>query len=258
MRRQGLRREQRGAHRAEAPGSGPLAAVRNLLGSTVPKRVPPPRPLRIIVVSGVIVAGLLFSYSTTQIYLRFAEPNQEPPVPGVTASASPGTGGRNTQAAASTQVDIAVGGSEEDPETDDGAAPEDEGRDRSDGAGQENRDGGDGARQPAPVPQSGTGTLRVSYQKTVYDDSNFMGHLTITNTGSGVLEGWELRVGFSDAQVTSAWGTEWESTQDGFIARQPSWESGIPPGQSTTVSFTAQGSSHTPESCSLNGASCSL
>ena len=259
MRRHGLGREQRGAHRAEPPGGGPLATVGHVLGSTVPKRVSPPRPLRVVVFSGVIVGALLFSYSTTQIYLRFAEPSQDPPVPGVTASAAPApdTGdGTGTQAAASTQVEITVEGEDEEE-----PSPPQGQRDEADGAaaapGRQ-----EGAPSPPPppvsVPQSATGTPQVSYQKVVYDENHFMGQLTITNTGSGVLEGWELQVGFSDAQVVSAWGSEWESVPGGFVARQPSWAGGIPPGQSTTVSFTARGRSHTPESCSLNGASCSL
>ncbi|MEY9213565.1 cellulose binding domain-containing protein [Thermobifida halotolerans] len=263
MRRHGLGREQRGAHRAEPPGSGPLAAVSHVLGSTVPKRVPPPRPLRVVVVSAVIVGALLFSYSTTQIYLRFAEPEQQAPVPGTTASAAPAPGdpsgdGTGSQAAASTQVEILT---EEDTEEE---TPEEEPPQETGSTGddprpsQQGQEGSSGGQQPAPVPQSGSEAPRVSYQKVVYDASHFMGQLTITNTGDHPLDGWELRIGFSDAQVVSAWGTEWEATQNGFVARQPSWEEGIAPGQSATVSFTAEGSSHTPESCSLNGTSCSL
>jgi len=113
MRRHGRGRGRRGAHRAEPTGSGPLATVGHVLGSTVPKRVSPPRPLRVAVVSGAIVGALLFSYSTTQIYLRFTEPDQTPPAPSVTTSAAPPTDGHGSpQAAISTQVEITVGAEE--------------------------------------------------------------------------------------------------------------------------------------------------
>ncbi|MFD6098334.1 cellulose binding domain-containing protein [Nocardiopsis flavescens] len=66
--RQGIRR---GAHRNEPEDTGALRRLGGLIGSTVPKRVEPPRLLNVLVVSGVILGLLLFGYSTTQIYLQF-------------------------------------------------------------------------------------------------------------------------------------------------------------------------------------------
>lgn len=257
MRRHGRGRGRRGAHRAEPTGSGPLATVGHVLGSTVPKRVSPPRPLRVAVVSGAIVGALLFSYSTTQIYLRFTEPDQTPPAPSVTTSAAPPTDGHGSpQAAISTQVEITVGAEESSAPSPSQDAPD--GTERTAPVPDPGETASPGGHQSFPVPQSAPGTPRVSYQKIAYDETHFMGHVTITNASDAVVENWELRVKFSDARIVSAWGTEWEPVPGGFIARQPHWSNGIPPGQSITISFTARGTSHTPESCSFNGVPCSL
>ncbi|MDA2808514.1 cellulose binding domain-containing protein [Nocardiopsis suaedae] len=76
-RRSGSGGGRRGAHRSEPEHSGALRTVGLMLGSTVPKRVRPPRLLSVLLISGVTVGLVLFGYSTTQIYLRFSEPPVE-------------------------------------------------------------------------------------------------------------------------------------------------------------------------------------
>ncbi|MBV2362591.1 cellulose binding domain-containing protein [Streptomonospora nanhaiensis] len=109
-------RESRGAHRAEPANPGGLAAVGYFLGSTVPKRVQPPRLINVLLVSGVTLALTLFGYSTTQIYLRFSDPpDSGSPAPGAgervppTAeadAAQPGTGPGGSADSASSTVSV--------------------------------------------------------------------------------------------------------------------------------------------------------
>lgn len=51
--------DRRGAHRSEPVGDGTLAAVTHLLGTTVPKRVQPPRLLNVLLFSGVTLSLIL-------------------------------------------------------------------------------------------------------------------------------------------------------------------------------------------------------
>lgn len=79
----------RGAHRSEPEEAGALRRFRGFLGSTVPKRVEPPRLLNVLVVSGVILGLLLFGYSTTQIYLQFGGDPGVPENPGAVEDLDP-------------------------------------------------------------------------------------------------------------------------------------------------------------------------
>lgn len=90
------RATRRGAHRSEPEDAGALRRVSGFLGSTVPRRVEPPRLLNVLVVSGVILGLLLFGYSTTQIYLQFGGDSGGPENPGamedLEPEPSPGSG----------------------------------------------------------------------------------------------------------------------------------------------------------------------
>ncbi|MFW5416713.1 cellulose binding domain-containing protein [Nocardiopsis sp. CNT-189] len=234
-------RGRRGAHRSEPENSGPLATVGHVLESTVPKRVRPPRLLSVLVISGVMIGLVLFGYSTTQIYLRFSEPPVE-------HGAGPAPGGALDSAPSPD-----AGGGRDDTTSQTGAEQPGE---------EPGRDGGEPERSPEAAQEedgaAAAGTAgAVSYSTVESSESNFTGRVTVTNTGDGAMDGWELVLGFSDATVTSAWDVEWEATSDGVVARQPAWSGGIAPGESVTVSFTAEGSAQEPTSCTLNGAPCS-
>ncbi len=213
-------RAHRGAHRAEPERSGPLATVGYVLGSTVPKRVEPPRLLSVLVVSGVALGLLLFAYSTTQIYLRFSEPpmdQESAPQPGSSGALRPSE------------------------------APSGQGTESDGGATSQSGDDG----SPA-----GPGT--VAYRTVETSDTGFTGQVTLTNTSENPMQGWELTLGFDDAEVTSAWDVEWDSTENGVTARQPESATALEPGESATVNFTAEGAAQTPAECALNGHTCSL
>ncbi|MDA2813495.1 cellulose binding domain-containing protein [Nocardiopsis sp. RSe5-2] len=208
-RRSGSGGGRRGAHRSEPEDSGPLRTVGLMLGSTVPKRVRPPRLLSVLLISGVTVGLVLFGYSTTQIYLRFSEP----PVEHGTTPAGPSAG----------------------PST-------------QDSEGGEARAEEDAAGAPA----------NLSYTTVESSATAFTGRVTLTNTGSTALEGWELVLGFDGATVTSAWDVDWEATGDGVVARAPASDGGLAPGESVDVTFTAEGTAQAPSSCTFNGNPCSL
>ncbi|MGI5120528.1 cellulose binding domain-containing protein [Marinactinospora thermotolerans] len=244
---------QRGAHRAEPADSGPLATVGHVLGSTVPKRVRPPRPLRVMVVSGVTIGLVLFGYSTTQVYLHFTEPE-----PGSGASALPegDTHGGPMAApsdapSASPRATLSAAPS---PSARPSASPRASAtpeRQEASPARQEETTA-DEQRESAASPRAA-----VSYSSVTYSEDSFSGQVVITNNSDSVLEGWELTLGFENVRVTAAWEVDWEATGNGVVARQTHYEGGLAPGESKTVNFTAEGPAQTP-SCSLNGVSCGL
>lgn len=67
----------RRSHRAKMESRGPIRDVTQALGRTVPKRVRPPRFHRVLLVSGLFVGLLMFAYSSSQIYLRFSDPQDD-------------------------------------------------------------------------------------------------------------------------------------------------------------------------------------
>ncbi|GAA3745349.1 cellulose binding domain-containing protein [Salinactinospora qingdaonensis] len=263
---------QRGAHRAEPQGSGPLATVGHVLGSTVPKRVQPPRLLRVLLISGMTIGLCLFGYSTTQIYLRFTEPpaspgaNGEPdfniqvePTSGeMSPSATPEVDARATVEAQSQSPSPEPTSVEESTEqADDQRSQSPQQTSQQQDQQQEDADHDDQATATAAGAQSGA-SASVSYSTVTYSDSGFGGQVVITNNGESTIEDWRLRLSFSDVTVTAAWEADWQSTGKGIIARKPDWKSGIAPGESTTLSFTAEGEAQPPTDCSFNGASCGL
>ncbi|GAA3750345.1 hypothetical protein HDA32_001020 [Spinactinospora alkalitolerans] len=234
---------QRGAHRAEPADAGAFATVGHVLGSTVPKRVRPPRLLRVLLISGLTVGLILFGYSTTQIYLRFSEsPAHREPAPesGYSAPLAPTAQDASPSAAPSASA----------------SAGEESGAERA----RTGSDDGDEEAGPEPDGAASGGAVdpRISYSATEWSATDFGGQVVITNNGSTPLDGWELRLDFADADVTSAWDVEWEATDNGIVARPAHWEGAIAPGESKTVNFTAEGTSPEPNACSLNGSPCGL
>lgn len=203
-----LERPQRGLHRSEPVDKSRLAALGYFLGSTVPKRVQPPRVLNVLLISGVTLALTLFGYSTTQIYLRFSEPP-------------------TAQEAGPTA-----------PDTSERLAPS---------SGPATEESGKASAEMVSV---------VSYEAVASSGSGFTGEVTVTNTGSALLKDWELALEFADARVTSVADAEWRATENGVVAGEPAGADGLEPGDSVTLSFTAEGRAQNPVACSLNGSPC--
>ena len=216
-RRHGLRR---GAHRSEPEDAGALRRFGGLLGSTVPRRVEPPKLLNVLVISGVLLGLLLFGYSTTQIYLQFGGTPGASEVPGPQDGAEPSHD----------------------------ASPSDE---HDDGASTE--EGDDGTQT-----QAGAEPTTVVYQVLESTTVGFTGQVTVTNTSSSPLEAWELALAFETAEVTDVRDADWETLDDGILARQSGADSGLEPGDSVSLTFEAVGVAQSPSRCSLNGHVCDL
>lgn len=209
----------RGAHRSEPDDAGALRRFGGLLGSTVPKRVEPPRLLNVLVISGVLLGLLLFGYSTTQIYLQFG-----------------GTPGAS-----------------EMPGPQDGAEPSHDASPSDEHDAADTEDGDDG-----PQTQAGAEPTTVGYQVLESTTTGFTGQVTVTNTSSTPLDAWELALAFETAEVTDVPDADWEALDDGILARQSGTDSGLEPGDSVSLTFEAVGVAQSPTRCSLNGHVCDL
>ncbi|GAA1456039.1 cellulose-binding domain-containing protein [Nocardiopsis exhalans] len=209
----------RGAHRSEPEDAGALRRIGGLLGSTVPKRVEPPRLLNVFVVSGVILGLLLFGYSTTQIYLQFGG------TPGATEAPGPHDGVEPTH-------------------------------DASPGPEREGASAGDGST--GPQTQAGAEPTTVVYQVVEATSVGFTGRVTVTNTSQTTLDTWELALAFETAEVTAVHDADWEPLGDGILARASGPDGQLEPGASVSLTFDAIGASQSPVRCSLNGHVCDL
>lgn len=209
----------RGAHRSEPEDAGALRRIGGLIGSTVPKRVEPPRLLNVLVISGVILGLLLFGYSTTQIYLQFGG------TPGATEVPGPQDGAEPTH-------DASPGSEREGASSEDGAS--------------------------GPQTQAGTEPTTVSYQVVEATSVGFTGRVTVTNTSQTRLDAWELALAFETAEVTEVHDADWEPLEDGILARQSGSDGYLEPGESVSLTFDAIGVSQSPVRCSLNGHVCDL
>lgn len=107
--------------------------------------------------------------------------------------------------------------------------------------------------------RSSTGVCAVTYKNDNVWSTGFTATVTVKNTGSTTVDGWQLTWAYAGGQrVTSAWNAT--VTQDGtaVTAHDADWNRGIAPG--ATVSFGFQGT-HTganpvPTAFSLNGHAC--
>ncbi|MDS1270641.1 cellulose binding domain-containing protein [Lipingzhangella sp. LS1_29] len=237
----------RGAHRAGPTGSGPLANLTNVVSSTTPRRVRPPRPLRVFVVSGLVLSLLLLGYSTTLVNLRFTEPPVDDSPEGSPNSQlpagqpSPGEGGSSPSQLPSAQARDTLEPAPSSPTP----TPADEEQNETDSPNQTESE------------THATPTLSVDYGMTEWGEDSFGGHLIITNGGSSAISNWEIEVSFTDAQLVAAWEADWEPTSSGARFQPPHWQEELAPGESTRVQFSAEGRPQTPE-CTINGESCQL
>ncbi|MDT0327822.1 cellulose binding domain-containing protein [Nocardiopsis lambiniae] len=110
----------------------------------------------------------------------------------------------------------------------------------------------------APQTQAGAEPTTVAYRIVESTDAGFTGHVTVTNTSRSRLDAWELALAFEDAEVTDVRDADWETIEDGILARQPGGGDGLEPGESATLTFQALGVPQSPVRCSLNGHICRL
>jgi cellulase/cellobiase CelA1 len=77
----------------------------------------------------------------------------------------------------------------------------------------------------------------------------FQGQVVVKNTGSGTLNGWQLRWTFPGSQViNNLWAGSYTQSGASVTATNASYDGSLAPGATATVGFTATGSAGSPSS----------
>jgi cellulase/cellobiase CelA1 len=107
-------------------------------------------------------------------------------------------------------------------------------------------------------PPSGGGACRVAYAANSWNNG-FTGNVTVTNTGSGTINGWTLGFTFpSGQQITNAWNATVSQSGSSVTARNATYNGTLAPGANTSFGFqgTHSGTNQTPTGWTLNGSAC--
>ncbi|WP_432176831.1 GH12 family glycosyl hydrolase domain-containing protein [Streptomyces sp. Tue6028] len=117
----------------------------------------------------------------------------------------------------------------------------------------------DTASGPAgPGDPQPSGACTVTYGTNVWP-GGFTANVTVTNTGSTAVQGWNLAFALPSGQrITNAWDATLSSAAGPVTASGLAYNSGIPAGGSRTFGFqgTYGGSFAKPGQFSLNGSAC--
>jgi len=112
---------------------------------------------------------------------------------------------------------------------------------------------------PTDSPTPG-GTCRVSTTLAGWGTGLVAG-LTVTNTGTAALEGWELAFDLPPGQrIVSSWNALFSSASGSVVARNASHNASVPPNASVTLGWVADHAStpELPSAFTLNGATCAV
>ncbi len=112
---------------------------------------------------------------------------------------------------------------------------------------------------PSPSPTGGGSTCRIVDVISAWN-TGLTSNLTITNTGTGAINGWKAVFTLPVGQViTSGWNATYAPTSGQVSATNLSYNAAIPAGGSTTIGFQAThtGNAAAPTSFTLNGVACS-
>jgi cellulase/cellobiase CelA1 len=112
------------------------------------------------------------------------------------------------------------------------------------------------AVSPAPLPKQSGPVVTVAYTVVQHWGGGFQGRLTITNHGAAAISGWQLELSLPDDEVTSAWQADWQTDGDNVVFEAPDYDRTIAAGATKQVSFSAQGDTTSPASCTFDGAAC--
>ncbi|NUR70284.1 MAG: 1,4-beta-xylanase [Hamadaea sp.] len=116
--------------------------------------------------------------------------------------------------------------------------------------------------RPSTSPTGGGGgssACRVTQAPNAWNNG-LTDNITITNTGSSAINGWQLKFNLASGQnITSGWNATYSPTSGAVTATNVSYNDSIPPGGSTTIGFQAThtGNTASPSGFTLNGAACS-
>lgn len=117
---------------------------------------------------------------------------------------------------------------------------------------------------PTPTPTAVTGaSCSVHYVVTNQWPGGFGVNLTITNTGSTAINGWDLQFSFPNGQtITQLWNGSYTQSGGNVSITNLSYNGSIPPGAqvSSEPGFNGSwsGSNNNPTAFTLNGVSCSV
>ncbi|MFD6681695.1 extracellular catalytic domain type 1 short-chain-length polyhydroxyalkanoate depolymerase [Micromonospora parva] len=113
---------------------------------------------------------------------------------------------------------------------------------------------------PPTTPPPANGACRVSVAVNAWNNG-LTENITITNTGTGAVNGWSLVFTLPSGQtITSGWNATYSPNSGQVTARNVAYNGGIPANGSVTIGFQAthNGNNARPPSFTLNGASCTI
>jgi Cellulose binding domain len=100
--------------------------------------------------------------------------------------------------------------------------------------------------------------VTITYAVIADWSGTLLGEFTVANDGSASITGWELSAAFPGDEIAVTWAPVEPDYGGDTIAMQaqPDWPA-IPPGDSESGYFMAQGSTLIPPDCTFNGFACS-
>ena len=108
------------------------------------------------------------------------------------------------------------------------------------------------------APGGGGATCRVTYSVNDWG-GGFTANVSITNTGTTVINGWTLRFTFPGNQrVTQGWSATWTQSGAAVTAVNLSWNASLAPNASTQIGFNGSytGSNPAPTAFTINNNAC--
>ncbi|MFH0241513.1 glycoside hydrolase family 9 protein [Streptomyces sp. HK10] len=120
--------------------------------------------------------------------------------------------------------------------------------------------GGDNGEDPGGEDPDETPSCEVTYSSNRWN-SGFSTNVTVKNTGTDTLSGWELTWSFDDDQrITQAWNAQVVQTGRDVVAKPAQWNNTIPANGSVSFGFngTSGGQAADPDAVSLNGKACTV
>ena len=110
------------------------------------------------------------------------------------------------------------------------------------------------------TPPPGTATCRITDTVSAWN-TGLTSDITITNTGTGAIDGWSLDFTLPGGQsITAGWNTDYAPASGRVTARNVSHNATIAPGASVGIGFQAvhTGDTAPPASFTLNGTTCAV
>ncbi|WP_442929865.1 cellulose binding domain-containing protein [Micromonospora sp. WMMC241] len=118
---------------------------------------------------------------------------------------------------------------------------------------------------PTPTPTTSTpppaASCQVTYAITSQWQDGFQGDVTVRNTGTTPVNGWNLRWSFVNGQqINQAWGATYTQSGTQVTATNAAWNGTVSPGGTVTFGFIASwsGANAKPTAFTLNGQACGV